>query len=64
MQTNITIDDSLIGEALKITGLKTEKDVIELGLKMLIKLKQQETIRAYRGQLRWEDDLDEMRTNR
>ncbi|WP_163836908.1 type II toxin-antitoxin system VapB family antitoxin [Spartinivicinus ruber] len=63
MRTNINIDDNLMAEALKITGLKTKKDAVEAGLKMLIKLKQQEKIKRFRGKLNWEGDLDEMRTN-
>lgn len=64
MRTNIVIDDSLMEDALKLTGLKTKKEAVELGLKTLIRLKKQESIRRFRGQLHWEGDLDEMRTAR
>ena len=64
MRTNIEIDDSLMADALKATGLGTKKDVVELGLKALIKLNKQASIRALRGKLKWEGDLDEMRTNK
>lgn len=63
MRTNIVIDDSLMHDALKATGLKTKKEAVELGLKMLIKLNQQESIKAFRGKLKWEDSLEEMRLN-
>ena len=62
MRTNIEIDDKLMAEVLKATGLKTKKDAVELGLKTLIRLKQQEKIKAFRGQLKWTGDLDEMRS--
>ena len=39
MRTNIDIDDKLMADALKATGLKTKKEAVELGLKTLIKLK-------------------------
>jgi len=55
MRTNIVIDDSLIAEALKVSGLKTKKEVIELGLKILIQLKQQEEIKVFKGKLTRED---------
>ena len=61
MRTNIVIDDKLMEDALKATGLKTKKEAVELGLKMLIKLKKQEEIRQFRGRLKWQGDLDEMR---
>lgn len=61
MRTNIEIDDGLMAEALKATGLRTKKEAVELGLKALIKLNKQASIRALRGKLKWEGDLEEMR---
>jgi len=62
MRTNIEIDDSLMADALKATGLNTKKEAVELGLKALIKLNKQASIRALRGKLKWEGSLEEMRT--
>jgi Arc/MetJ family transcription regulator len=64
MRTNVVIDDALMDEAMLSTGLKTKKAVIETALRTLLQLKAQEQIRALRGQLRWEGNLDEMRTAR
>ena len=61
MRTNIVIDDQLMAEALELTGLKTKREAVEQGLRALIRLSRQERIRRYRGKLRWEGDLDEMR---
>ena len=61
MRTNIVIDDKLMSEALKVTGLKTKKEAVELGLKMLVRLNQQQALRKLRGNLKWEGNLDEMR---
>jgi Arc/MetJ family transcription regulator len=63
MRTNIVINDVLMNEAILLTGIKTKKEVVELGLKTLIRLKNQEKIRAYRGKLVWEGDLESMRSN-
>ena len=63
MRTNIVIDDQLMTDALQVTGLKTKKEVVELGLKTLIRLKQQEKIKAFKGKLKWDGDLEEMRSN-
>ena len=62
MRTNIEIDDKLMSDVLKATGLKTKKEVVELGLKTLIRLKKQQKIRDFRGQLKWTGDLDDMRS--
>ena len=61
MRTNIVIDDDLMANALKMTGLRTKREAVELGLKTLIRLKQQERIQQFRGGLSWQGDLDEMR---
>lgn len=64
MRTNIVIDDQLMADALQATGLKTKREVVEMGLKTLIKLKQQEKIKAFKGKLKWEGNLEEMRLDR
>ena len=61
MRTNIVIDDELMEKAMKATGLKTKRAVVEAGLRKLIQLEGQAKIRGYFGKLRWEGDLDEMR---
>ena len=61
MRTNIEIDDMLMNDALKATGLRTKNEAVELGLKTLIKLKNQENIKQFRGKLQWSGNLDEMR---
>ena len=63
MRTNIEIDDKLMNEVLKATGLKTKKDAVELGLRTLIRLNKQKNIRKLRGKLQWSGDLDDMRTS-
>ena len=61
MRTNIVIDDLLMNNALKATGAKTKKEVVELGLKILINLKQQENIKQFKGKLSWQGNLEKMR---
>ncbi len=63
MRTNIVIDDQLMADTLKATGLKTKKEVVELGLKTLLQLRQQAQIRELRGQIQWQGDLDSMRND-
>ncbi|MDK2743184.1 MAG: type II toxin-antitoxin system VapB family antitoxin [Nitrospira sp. BO4] len=64
MRTNIVIDNSLMRQAMKATGLSTKKAVVEEGLRLLIKVKGQEGIRRLRGKITWEGDLDTMREGR
>jgi len=64
MRTNIVIDDKLMSDALKATGLQTKKEAVEEGLKTLIRLRRQGDIRSLRGKLKWEGDLEDMRSDK
>jgi Arc/MetJ family transcription regulator len=63
MRTNIVIDDELLNEVIRLTGAKTKKDAVEMGLRTLVRVKKQEKIKAYKGKLVWDGDLDSMRTD-
>jgi Arc/MetJ family transcription regulator len=63
MRTNIVIDDKLMNDALKATGLKTKREAVELGLRTLLRLSRQVRIRRFRGKLEWQGDLESMRTD-
>jgi Arc/MetJ family transcription regulator len=64
MRTNIVIDDKLMSETLRATGLKTKREAVEQGLHTLLRLSRQAEIRRYRGKLNWQGDLDAMRTDK
>jgi len=64
MRTNIVIDERLMRDTLRATGLKTKREAVELGLRTLLHLRQQEAIRRFRGKLDWQGDLDAMRSDR
>jgi len=57
MRTNIVIDEKLMKETLRLTGLKTKREAVELGLRTIVRLRKQEEIRRYRGKLPWRGDL-------
>jgi Arc/MetJ family transcription regulator len=64
MRITAVIDDELMAEALRVTGLDTKCEAVELGLRTLIRLSQQAEIRKFRGKLKWEGDLGSMRADR
>jgi Arc/MetJ family transcription regulator len=64
MRTNVVIDDDLMASALRVSGLRTKKDAIEEGLKLLVQVKSQKEIRGFRGKLKWTGSLDEMRLDK
>ncbi|MEM7194261.1 MAG: type II toxin-antitoxin system VapB family antitoxin [Pseudomonadota bacterium] len=56
METLVTINDKLMNDALRLSGLTNDNEVIEMSLKLMIKLrlKKQEVIKKYRGELKWD----------
>jgi Arc/MetJ family transcription regulator len=64
MRTNIVIDDKLMRDALRATGLKTKREAVEQGLRTLLRLSKQSQIRRLRGKLKWQGDFDAMRRDR
>jgi Arc/MetJ family transcription regulator len=63
MRTNIVIDDKLMRDTLRATGLKTKRQAVELALQTLLRLRKQGEIRQWRGKLKWRGDLDAMRSD-
>lgn len=59
MRTNIEIDDDLLEEALRLTGLKTKRAVVEEGLQTLIRLRRQRKILDLAGKVHWEGNVDD-----
>lgn len=63
MRTNIVLDDKLMGQAKRLGKLSTKREVVEEALKLYVRMKRQESVRQFRGKLRWNGDLDAMRTD-
>ena len=65
MRTNIEINDNLMKKTLRATGLKTKREVVQLSLETLLRLKEQERLaKKLRGKVHWEGDLEEMRLDK
>ena len=63
-RTNVVLDESLIGKAKTMTGLKTIRDVVHYALRELVRHHRQKEILKLRGQVHWTGDLSEMRKGR
>ena len=63
MRTNIVLDDKLVGEAQRLTGIKTKRDLVE-AVRTLKRIRRQARIRDLEGKLRWEGDLSALRKGR
>ena len=64
MRTNIDIDDRLMREAMRSSGARTKRAVVEAALRLLVQTKGQGSIRRLRGKVAWAGDLDASRLKR
>ena len=64
MRTNVVVDDSLIEEAMRLSGLRTRRGVIDAALRRLIQLERQRAILGLEGTVTWEGDLNALRRAR
>lgn len=55
MRTNIIIDDELIKEALKITGIKTKKEIVNIALKELIENHKRKNLMDLKGKIQFDE---------
>ena len=61
-RTNIELDIDLITQAMKLSDLKTIKDVVHQSLEEFIRMKQRKKILKFKGKINWEGDLHQMRS--
>ena len=64
MRTNIEIDDRLMKDTLKVTGLKTKREVVDFALREVLRLNKQIGLKKLRGKFHWEGDLEQMRLDK
>jgi Arc/MetJ family transcription regulator len=59
MRTNIEIDDKLIEEAQRLSGLKTKRAVIDAALRMFVRVQHQKDVLQLAGKVEFWDDFDD-----
>ena len=64
MRTNVVIDDKLIQEALRLSKLKTKKELIHKALEEFIRNRKRLDLREVKGKIRFDEGYDykKMRT--
>lgn len=63
-RTNIVLDGQLVEAGLKLTGLKTKRQLVDYALRELVRHEKQAKLMELRGKVEWEGNLDEMRAGR
>ena len=63
-RTNIDLDSALVKKGLKLSGLKTKKELVNKALEDFVRREGQKEILEYFGKLAWEGDLKSLRKTR
>jgi Arc/MetJ family transcription regulator len=64
MRTNIEIDDEVMSEAQRLTGLRTKREAVDFALRELVARHRRLGLLQLRGRVHWEGDLNESRCAR
>ena len=64
MRTNIELDDDLLEQAMLSAGVRTKRAAVEAGLRLLVETHAQASVKALRGKVHWEGNLEESRRGR
>ena len=64
MRTNVDLDETLVTQSMKISGINTKRAVLNMVLKEYIRKNNLKRILKYKGSNVWEGNLEEMRTMR
>ena len=58
MRTNVVLDDDLINEAIKLSGAKTKKDVINFALREFVAMRKRANLLDLEGKVEFLDDYN------
>ena len=63
-RTNIVMDEDLVRQGLKATGMKTRRALVHHALEELVRREKQKGLLALEGKIQWTGDLNAMRRGR
>ncbi|VAX38157.1 hypothetical protein MNBD_UNCLBAC01-582 [hydrothermal vent metagenome] len=63
-RTNVELDEKLVEEGMRLTGISTYKALINFSLQRLVQTEHQADLLKYFGKVKWSGNLDEMRSMR
>jgi Arc/MetJ family transcription regulator len=64
MRTNVEIDDDLMREAIRLSGVGTKREAVDLALRELVARYQRLGVLDLRGRVHWTGDLERSRRGR
>lgn len=63
-RTNVVLDDELVDQCRKLTGINTRRALIDYALHELLRRRHQRRLLELKGSIQWEGELDSWRKAR
>lgn len=63
-RTNIELDDKLVREGMRRTGLHTKRELVHRALESFVRKERLKSLLELRGKVKWEGSLKKMRRGR
>ena len=58
MRTNIVLDDDLVREATRLTGIRTKRSLVDEALRLLVRTKKRRSILPLQGKVEFAEGYD------
>lgn len=58
MRTNVVLDDELVREAFRLTGVRTKRELIHTALQELVRVRRKKDLTELAGRIRFRKDFD------
>jgi Arc/MetJ family transcription regulator len=58
VRTNIVLDDEVVREASRLTGIRTKRALVDEALRLLVKVRKRRSLLPLKGKIRFADGYD------
>jgi len=58
VRTNVVLNDELVEEAFSLTGVRTKRELIDLALQELVRIRRKKDLTELAGRVHFRDDFD------
>ena len=63
-RTNIVIDEKLVAQTMKVTGIKTQRELVDFALREVLRHAAQMRALELKGKIQWQGNLAQSRRKR
>ncbi len=64
LRTNIELDEKMVGQALKLTHMRTKKELVNYAIKEIVSREKRKKLLEVEGKITWKGNLELVRQSR